>query len=56
MSYSFVSLHPVTLIGLLGVVVDESLDADLYELDFGEDLVGGGGPLERTGVGFQVVM
>jgi hypothetical protein len=27
--------------GLLGVVVDELFDAGLYELGFGEDLVGG---------------
>src|SRR5512144_1597845 len=36
---------------LLGVVVDELLDVGLDELGLGEDLVGGGGPCERSGVG-----
>jgi hypothetical protein len=34
---------------LLGVVVDEFLDADLDEADLGEDFVGGGGPGEGLG-------
>jgi hypothetical protein len=41
----------VTLIGLLRFVRDEFLDVDLGESDFGEDLVGGRGPLERSRVG-----
>jgi hypothetical protein len=41
----------VILVSLLGVVVDEFLDADLDKLDLGEDLVGGGSPSERLRVG-----
>jgi hypothetical protein len=47
----------VTLVGLLGVVVDELFDVGLDEADFGEDFVGGGGPFERFGLavpGFDV--
>jgi hypothetical protein len=44
----------VILVCLLGVVVDEFLDVGLDELDFGEDLVGGGGPGEGCGVGVPV--
>ena len=36
---------------LLGVVVDELFEVGLDELDFGEDLVRGGGPFERRGGG-----
>ena len=39
----------------LGVVVDEILDAGLYELDLGENIVGGGRPYEGLGVGVPVV-
>jgi hypothetical protein len=35
------------LIDLLCVVRDEFLDVALGEADFGQDLVGGRGPLER---------
>jgi hypothetical protein len=40
---------------LLGVVVDEFLDVGLYELNFGENVVGGGRPCEGLGVGVLVV-
>jgi len=45
----------VILLGLRGVVVDELLDGGLDELDFGQDLVGGGGPDKRLGVGVPMV-
>jgi hypothetical protein len=41
----------VTLLSLLAVVVDEFLDVGLDDADFGQDLVGSGGPGERPGVG-----
>lgn len=37
------------LIDLLSVVRDEFLDVGLDELDLGQDLAGGGGPLEWSG-------
>jgi hypothetical protein len=40
---------------LLGVVVDEFLDAGLCELNLGENVVGGGGPCEGLGVGVPVL-
>ena len=40
---------------LLGVVVDEFLDVGLYELDLGKNVVGGGRPCERLGVGVPVL-
>src|SRR3954465_11626375 len=39
------------LIDLLRVVGDEFVDVDLGESDLGQDLVGGRGPLERSGAG-----
>ncbi|MEQ7009274.1 hypothetical protein ABN028_24130 [Actinopolymorpha sp. B17G11] len=45
----------MTLMSLLGVVVHEFLDVGLDELNFGEDLVGCGGPGERLGVGVPVL-
>jgi hypothetical protein len=44
----------VILLYLLCVVVDELADVGLCERDLGEDLVGGGGPGERVGVGVPV--
>jgi len=41
----------VSLVSLLGVVVDEFLDVGLDESDFGEDLVCGGRPGEGFGAG-----
>jgi hypothetical protein len=46
----------VILLSLLSVVVDKLFDAGLYELDPGEDLVGGGYPLKRFGSVFQCSM
>jgi hypothetical protein len=45
----------VTLLGLLGIVVDEFFNPGLYELDLGEDLISGGCPYERCGVAVPVV-
>lgn len=44
------------LFRLLGVVVDEFFDVGVGEHDLGEDLVGGGGPGEGHGIGFQWVI
>ena len=39
---------------LLSVIVDEFLDVGLDDAHLGEDLVGGGGPDERSGAGVLV--
>jgi len=44
----------VILLGLLRVVADEVADVLLGQLDLGEDLVGGGCPLEGSGVAVPV--
>src|SRR5262249_40524562 len=48
------SRGPVTLVGLLRVVVDQAFDVGLGDADLGQDLVGGGGPDERLGAGVPV--